>query len=62
MNTKLIKVLRTAAELIESNEVEYEWGDWGTCNIGIVAQVATGLSAEDITKEVLAIPTQEGEY
>ena len=48
MTQQLIDGLLTAADWIESGKVEYKWGSSESCNCGILAQVITGLPAEEI--------------
>lgn len=49
MTKQLIDGLRTAADWIESGEVEYNWSHTSSCNCGILAQVINNVSAYDIT-------------
>jgi hypothetical protein len=48
MTKQLIEGLRTAAEWIESDKVEYEWGNELSCNWGILIQSIFNITKEDL--------------
>lgn len=52
-NRVLIELLRTTADRVESG-AGYSWGHAGKCNCGHVAQTATGLSAGEIHRRMVA--------
>ena len=57
MTKQLIDGLRTAADWIESSKVVYNWDLYSTCNCGILAKVITGLNREEVTDQVLQMPS-----
>ena len=48
MTQQLIDGLLTAADWIETGKVDYAWGCSESCNCGVLAQVITGLPADEI--------------
>jgi hypothetical protein len=48
-NKELINLLRRSAQYLQDNPEKYYWAKTNTCNCGIVAQVALGLT-EQTTK------------
>ena len=59
MTKQLIEGLRTAADWIESDKVDYDWSLFSSCNCGILAQAITKLSKENIFEQICSMPNSE---
>lgn len=47
-NLKLIKALRSAADMVENKPSAFDWGKMESCNCGIVAQKLLGKNKQQI--------------
>ena len=52
MSTKKIKILQDAVDGLESGRYHYSWTDMGSCNCGIVSQVALEMTSYQVDAKI----------
>lgn len=54
--------LETAAKLIKSEDIRYNWVEQGSCNMGLITQLVTGLTPLQIEKHIGSMPLPDEKY
>ncbi len=59
---KLAKYLETSALILKNSDTRYRWNEQGSCNIGIMAQLVTGLTPLEIEEYIKNYPLPSKKY
>lgn len=59
---KLAKYLETSALILRNSDTRYRWNEQGSCNVGIVAQLVTGLTPLEIEEYIKKYPLPDKKY
>ncbi len=59
---ELAQYLETSAMIIKSADTRYMWNEQGSCNVGIVAQLVTGLTPLEIESFTVKYPLPDRKY
>jgi len=59
---ELANFLETTAFIIKDNKTRYRWNEQQSCNVGILAQLATGLTPTQLRVELNKYPISEDLY